>query len=66
MVYGGSQARGQIGAMAASLHHSHSNAGSTPHLRPMPQLTAMPDPYCTERGWEWNLHPHDASQIHFC
>ena len=25
-VYGGSQARGQIGAVATSLHHSHSNA----------------------------------------
>ena len=25
--YGGSQARGQIGAVAASLHHSHSNVG---------------------------------------
>ena len=30
--YGGSQARGQIGAIAASLHHSHSNARSEPHL----------------------------------
>ena len=28
MAYGGSQARGP----AASLHHSHSNAGSEPHL----------------------------------
>ena len=26
--YGGSQARGQIVAAAAGLHHSHSNAGS--------------------------------------
>ena len=25
------------------LHHSDSNAGSEPHLRPTPQLTAMPD-----------------------
>ena len=30
--YGGSQARSLIGATAASLHHSHSNAGSEPHL----------------------------------
>ena len=30
--YGGSQARGRIGAVAASLHHSHSNAGPEPHL----------------------------------
>ena len=29
---GSSQARGLIGAAAASLHHSHSNAGSEPHL----------------------------------
>ena len=30
--YGGSQARGQIGAAAAGLHQSHSNTGSEPHL----------------------------------
>ena len=40
----GSQARGPIGATAAGLHHSHSNAGSEWHLRPTPQLTATPDP----------------------
>ena len=28
MAYGSSKARGQIGATAAGLHHSHSNAGS--------------------------------------
>ena len=44
MAYGDSQARGQVGAVAASLHHSHSNVGSEPHLRPTPQLTATPDP----------------------
>ena len=42
--YGGSQARGHIGAAAASLHQSHSNAGSEPGLQPTPQLMAMPDP----------------------
>ena len=43
--YGSSQARGQIGAAAASLHHSHSNARTQPCLRPIPQLmAAMPDP----------------------
>ena len=43
---GGSLARGRIGAAAANLHYSHSNSnsGSEPHLRPMPQLTATPDP----------------------
>ena len=30
--YGHSQARGQIGAVVTSLHHSHSNTGSEPHL----------------------------------
>ena len=42
--YGVSQARGLIGAVATSLHHSHSNAGSQPRLQPIPQLMAMPDP----------------------
>ena len=32
--YGGSQGRGPVGATDTSLHHSHSNAGSDPHLRP--------------------------------
>ena len=40
--YGSSQAKGQIGATAAGLHHSHSHMGSEPHLQPTPQLTAMP------------------------
>ena len=42
--YGGSQARGPIGAVATGLRQSHSNAGSEPHLQPTPQLTATPDP----------------------
>ena len=42
--YDGSQARGLMGAVAAGLHHSHSNAGSEPHLWTTPQLTATPDP----------------------
>ena len=41
--YGGSQARGLIGAVAASLRQSHSNAGSKLRLQPTPQLTATPD-----------------------
>ena len=32
MAYGGSQARGQIGAVATSLHQSHSNTRSEPCL----------------------------------
>ena len=42
--YGGSQAKDPIGAVAAGLHHSRSNAGSEPCLQPTPQLTATPDP----------------------
>ena len=44
VAHGGSQARGQIGALAASLCHSHGNAGSKPCLQPTPQLMAIPDP----------------------
>ena len=42
--FGGSQARGQIQAVTAGLHHSRSNnAGSKLHLQTTPQLMAMPD-----------------------
>ena len=41
---GGSQARGLIRAVAAGQCQSHSKAGSEPHLRPTPQLTATLDP----------------------
>ena len=44
VAYGGSQARGLIGAVATGLCQSHSNAGSEPSLRPTPQLTATLDP----------------------
>ena len=39
--YGGSQARGPIGTVADSLHHSHGNTGSEPCLQPMLQLVAI-------------------------
>ena len=41
--YGGSQSRSQIRGLAPGLCHSHSNAGSEPHLRPTAQLMAMLD-----------------------
>ena len=44
VAYGGSQARGQIGATAAGLRHSHSNAEHELDLLPTPQLMATPDP----------------------
>ena len=54
--YGGSQARGPVGAAAVGLHHSHSsNAGSQPSLQSMSQLMAMPDPQPTDRGQGLNL-----------
>ena len=58
--YGGCQARGRIGATAAGLRHSHSHssARSELRLRPTPQLTAMLDPWPTERGQGSNPHPH--------
>jgi len=43
LAYGGSQARDLIRAVAAGLHHSHSNARSERRLRPIPQFTAMLD-----------------------
>ena len=36
VAYGGSQARGLIGAVAAGLRQSHSNTRSKPYLRPTP------------------------------
>ena len=36
--------RNQIRTIAASLGHSHSNAGSEQHLQPTPQLTGKLDP----------------------
>ena len=46
LAHRGSQARGQDGAVAAGLRHSHnhSSARSEPHPLPTPQLTAAPDP----------------------
>ena len=44
VAYRTSQAKGRNRATDASLHHSHSNAGSEPDLRPTPQLTARLDP----------------------
>ena len=41
---GGSQAKGLIEAIAASLCQGHSNVGSEPCLWPTPQLTATLDP----------------------
>ena len=42
--YGGSQARGQVRAVATGLRQSHSSARCEPRLQPTPQLTATTDP----------------------
>ena len=42
--YGDSQARDLIGAVAAGLHHSHTNTSLEPLLRPTKQLMATLDP----------------------
>ena len=56
--YGGSQARGLIRAIAASLRQSHSNAISKQHLQPTPQLRATLEP--TERSQGSNLQLHGS------
>ena len=55
---GRSQARGQIRATGAGLSHSHSSARSEPHLQPVRQRAAMPDPHSTGRGQGSKPHPH--------
>ena len=44
VAYGSSPARGRIRATGATLRHSHTKAGSKPHLRPTPWLMATHDP----------------------
>ena len=51
VAYGGSQARGWIGAVAASLHHSHSNAGSLIHWAKVRDQTRV---------------LMDTNQVHYC
>ena len=54
--YGGSQARGPVGAVAAGLYQSHSKAKSELRPPPTPQLTAMP----TEQSQGSNLQHHGS------
>ena len=60
MAYGSSQAKGLIGAPAAGLHHSHSNARFELDLQPTPQLMATLDPEPTQQGQGLNLQPHGS------
>ena len=61
--YRGFQARGLIGASAAGLLQSHSNAGSEPHLRPTPQQRQILNPLSEARDRTYVLMY--TSQIHF-
>ena len=64
-VYGGSQTRGLIRAVAASLYHSHSNVISELCLQPTPQLTPLSDPWIFNPLRDQTCILVDASQIHF-
>ena len=61
--YGDSQPRGPIGAVAASLQHSHSNTRSEQHLWATPQLTAMPIPNLLSKARDRTHDLMDPSQI---
>ena len=50
VAYGSSQDGGQVGAVAAGLCHSHSNARSELHLQSALQLTETPDPHGYQLG----------------
>ena len=63
--YGGSQARGRIGAIATGLRQSHSHISSKLHLRPPPQLTTTPDPWPTECDQGSNPCPHGSQSGSF-
>ena len=62
--YGGSHARGLIGAVAASLHQNHSNTGSELHLQPTPQLMAMLNPLREARDQTLNLMVPSGIRFH--
>ena len=59
--------RGQIRAAAASLHHSHGNVESKPHLRPTPQQRQILNPLSEARDQTQGSNPilTPTSQIRF-
>ena len=65
VAYGGSRARGQIGAIEAHVCHSHGNARSEAHLQPMLQLVAswILNPLSEVRDWTSILR--DTSRVHY-
>ena len=65
-VYGSSQARGRIGATPASLHHSHSNAGSKMCLPPTPQTQQHQILNPMSRARDWSCVPMDTCWACYC
>ena len=64
--YGGSQARDLIGAIAAGLQHSHSNARSKPCLQATPQRLDQHQILNPPREARDETHIlMDISQVHF-
>ena len=59
MAHGGSQARGQIGALAAGLRQSHSNSSCVCDLYHGEFMVAL-DPQPTEQDQGSNLQPHGS------
>ena len=55
VAYGGSQARGQIGAVAAIVYQSHSNMGSEPGLQSSVSLLTVLGEFSCWFNWEWFL-----------
>ena len=65
MAYGGSQARGQIRAVATGLHHSHNNLESELRLQFTLQLTERQILNPLSEAGDWTCVLMDASQIRF-
>ena len=63
---GSSQARGHLRAAASGLHHSHSNSGPEPPLRPAYSLWQhwILNPLSKARDWTHILT--DTSQVRYC
>ena len=60
-----SQAKDPIGAVAAGLHHSHSNTRSEPHLQPTPQLNACRIPNPLREARDRSRVLMDTSWVHY-
>ena len=65
LAHGSSQARGQIGAIAAGLYHSHSNSRSMPHLQPAPQSPQCQILNPLSKAKDQTCVLMDTGQIHF-